>query len=81
MAKPKKKPRPAAAPPKPRLAVRIDGKELPEDEAREIWIRFSLHMDEHEGDLAGFAAANGWSSLSPEYQRGQAVLVVTRVIH
>jgi hypothetical protein len=42
-------------------------------------VRFSAHMDEHEGDLAGFARVNGWHSISPEYRNAQAVLVVRSV--
>ncbi|MBL9021741.1 MAG: hypothetical protein JNL21_06050 [Myxococcales bacterium] len=69
------KPEPAAA--RSRLAVLLDGKPLAEDEARTLWQAFSVHMDEHEGDLTGFAAQKGWSSVKPEYRAGQAVLVVT----
>ena len=39
-------------------------------------IDFSAYMDEHQGDLAGFAAARGFREVKPEYRRGQAVLVV-----
>jgi hypothetical protein len=69
------KPAPAAA--RSRLAVLLDGKPLAEDEARTLWQAFSVHMDENEGDLGGFAAQKGWSSVKPEYRAGQAVLVVT----
>jgi hypothetical protein len=75
-----KKPAPGAKP-KPdreraRLAVRVDDKPLADEEARELWVAFSAHMDEHEGDAAGFAKARGWASATPTYARGQAVLVV-----
>lgn len=69
--------RPAPAAARARLAVLLDGKPLAEDEARTLWQAFSVHMDEHEGDLGGFAAQKGWSSVKPEYRAGQAVLVVT----
>lgn len=65
------------APPKARLAVVIDGKPLDDEEARTLWQAFSAHMDEHEGDLDGFAKKRGWSSVKPEHKAGQAVLVVT----
>ncbi|MBK6518725.1 MAG: hypothetical protein IPG04_32445 [Polyangiaceae bacterium] len=61
---------------KGRLAVMVDGKPAPEEEARTIWNDFSLHMDEHQGDLAGFAAKRGWASVRPEPRGGRAVLVV-----
>lgn len=67
---------PASSPSRARLAVIIDGKPLAEHDARTLWQAFSLHMDEHEGDTAGFAAQKGWSSVKPEYRAGQAVLVV-----
>ena len=61
---------------RPRLVAVIDGAPLPEEEARALWKRFSEHMDVHQGDMAGFAAQNGFASVSPEYRAGQAVLVV-----
>jgi hypothetical protein len=54
----------------------MDGALLPEEEARTVWTQFSQHMDANEGDLAGFAKGRGWISVSPEYRKGQAVLVV-----
>ncbi len=69
--------RPAPAAARARLAVLLDGKPMPADQARTLWQAFSVHMDEHEGDLTGFAAQKGWSSVKPEYRAGQAVLVVT----
>jgi hypothetical protein len=68
----------APAPARPTLAVLVDGVPLPEDAARELWTRFSRHMDENEGDAAGFARLNAFASVSPEYRKGQAVLVVKR---
>jgi hypothetical protein len=66
------------APAKPRLAVLVDGVALGDDEARALWVRFSRHMDAHQGDLAGFAASEGFASVVPEHRKGQAVLVITR---
>lgn len=62
---------------KPRLAVLVDGALLEDDEAREMWTAFSAHMDEHRGDMAGFAKAQGVFEVRPEYRKGQAVLVVS----
>jgi hypothetical protein len=61
-----------------RLAVYVDGTPLAEEEARALWARFSAHMDAHKGDLVGFAQAEGFASVHPESQRGQAVLVASR---
>jgi hypothetical protein len=63
--------------PQSRLAVLLDNRPLPDDEARTLWQEFSRHMDEHEGDLSGFAKQKGWSSVKPEHRQGRAVLVVT----
>jgi hypothetical protein len=59
-----------------RLAVRVDGALLPDEEARALWQEFSAHMDANVGDTAGFAKKKGWHAVAPEYQAGQAVLVV-----
>jgi len=59
-----------------RLAVRIDGVFLPDEEARALWKEFSEHMDANRGDMAGFAKKKGFVSVAPEYQKGRAVLVV-----
>jgi hypothetical protein len=61
---------------KPVLAALVDNKPLPEDQARELWNEFSLHMDENRNDMAGFAKKKGWKSVAPEHRRGQAVLLV-----
>ena len=61
---------------KPNLAAVVDGAPLAEAEARELWKEFSAHMDEHQGDMAGFAKKKSWQSVAPEYRKGQAVLVV-----
>lgn len=62
---------------KARLAVLVDGNPLADDEARAVWNEFSLHMDEHPGDMSGFAAKRGWASVRPEPRGGRAVLVVS----
>lgn len=62
-----------------RLGAIVDGKELKEVEARELWAEFSAHLDEHQLDFKGFAAKKGWSSIKPEHKGGRAVLVVVTV--
>ena len=61
-----------------RLRVTVDGKPLPEDEARAFWHRFSAWMEEHAGDLAGFARTEGIASVHPEMHGGAPVLVASR---
>jgi len=61
-----------------RLAVVVDGVPLPDAEARAFWERFSAWMEEHRGDLAGFAAAEGFSSVHPGIDGGCPVLQVSR---
>jgi len=60
------------------LRVLIDGKPLPEDDARAFWQRFSEWMDAHRGDLAGFAHREGLASVHPELDAGHPVLVASR---
>ncbi len=62
-----------------RLAALIDGTPLDPAAARGLWAEFSTHMDEHRGDMAGFAKKKGWHSVVPEYRQGKAVLVVSTV--
>jgi hypothetical protein len=59
-----------------RLAVLVDGSPLDPEAARALWTEFSQHMDEHRGDMAGFARKKGYESVVPEFQKGRAVLVV-----
>jgi hypothetical protein len=59
-----------------KLGVLIDGAPLDPEAARALWTEFSQHMDEHRGDMAGFAKLKGWRSVAPEYRQGKAVLVV-----
>lgn len=56
------------------LAVLVDGVPLPADEARALWGRFSEWMEEHRGDLAGFAAREGFKSIHPAVEGGRPVL-------
>ncbi|CAN5750888.1 hypothetical protein BH09MYX1_BH09MYX1_08190 [soil metagenome] len=60
------------------LRVVVDGKPLPEDEARALWKRFSDHMEEHKGDLGGFAKAEGFASVQPAMGDEGAELRVSR---
>jgi hypothetical protein len=59
------------------LAVLVDGKPMDEAEARTFWGRFSAHMEENKGDLAGFAKKEGFASVHPSMQGGRPVLVVS----
>lgn len=61
-----------------RLAVLLDGDELPEEEARAFWGRFSAWMDANKGDLGGFAKSEGLASVHPTMQANRAVLVASR---
>jgi hypothetical protein len=60
------------------LRVLVDGKALPTEEAIAFWKRFSTWMDEHPGDLAGFAETEGLTSVTPEMHEGAPVLVASR---
>jgi hypothetical protein len=60
------------------LAVYVDGSAMPEEEARTFWQRFSDWMEEHRGDLAGFAAKEGFSSVHPAVENGRPVLYASR---
>lgn len=60
------------------LAVYVDGQALPEEEARALWQRFSDWMEEHRGDLAGFAAKEGYASVHPGVEDGRPVLHASR---
>ena len=60
--------------PKRRLAVLVDGAPMPEAEALAFWDRFSLWMEEHRGDLAGFAAREGFASVHPGVDGDRPVL-------
>jgi hypothetical protein len=60
------------------LAVKIDGTALPDDEARAMWERFSAWMEEHRGDLAGFAKQEGFASAHPGVENGKPILLLSR---
>jgi len=62
------------------LSAFIDGTPLAESEARALWQRFSAWMEEHAGDLAGFARAEGFASVHPELHDGEPVLVASRTV-
>ena len=57
---------------------RFDGVRAPEEEARAIWQRFSAYMEEHRGDLGGFALQEGFKSAHPRSEGGAAVLVLSK---
>jgi hypothetical protein len=59
-----------------RLVVLLDGRPLPEPEARAIWTRFSEHMGEHQGDTTGFAAREGLADAKAESRGGKAFLIL-----
>jgi hypothetical protein len=59
------------------LRVLVDGEALPNDEAIAFWKRFSAWMEEHPGDLGGFARSEGLASVHPEMHDGAPVLVAS----
>jgi hypothetical protein len=63
---------------RPTLTVLVDGVPLPEDAARALWQRFSDWMEEHRGDLAGFAAREGFTSVHPGVDKGEPVLLASQ---
>lgn len=60
------------------LRVLLDGEPMPAEEAIAFWKRFSAWMDEHQGDLGGFAKSEGLASVRPEMHSGAPVLVASR---
>ena len=60
------------------LAVYVDESPMAEAEARAFWQRFSDWMEEHRGDLAGFAAKEGFASVHPGVENGRPVLYASR---
>lgn len=60
------------------LAVYVDGSPMPEAEARVFWQRFSDWMEEHRGDLAGFAVKEGFASVHPGVENGRPVLYASK---
>ena len=61
-----------------KLSAQVDGAALPEAEAHALWDRFSLWMEEHRGDLAGFAAQEGFASVQPGVDGDRPVLRASR---
>jgi hypothetical protein len=61
----------------PQLVAIVDGQRLAPDDARAIWQRFSVHMDENEGDFDGFAATEGFRYARVSVQDHTPSLVVT----
>ena len=60
------------------LRVVVDGVAMGDAEAIDTWHRFSAYMDEHKGDLAGFAKQEGFASIHPAMEKGLPVLVASR---
>jgi hypothetical protein len=60
------------------LRVLVDGSALESGEAVAFWKRFSAWMDEHPGDLGGFAKSEGLAKVAPEMHDGSPVLVASR---
>jgi hypothetical protein len=60
------------------LRVLVDGTPLSDDDARAFWKRFSDWMEEHRGDLSGFARAEGLASVHPEMHASGPVLIASR---
>jgi len=61
-----------------KLGALVDGTPLPEAEAHALWDRFSAWMEEHRGDLGGFAALEGFASIQPGVDGDRPVLRVSR---
>jgi hypothetical protein len=60
------------------MKVVVDGTQMPEAEGRAFWERFSAWMEEHRGDLAGFAAQEGYTSVHPGVDADGPVLRVSK---
>ena len=60
------------------LAVYVDGSPMPEADARAFWQRFSDFMETNKGDLAGFAAQEGFASVHPGVENGRPVLYASK---
>lgn len=60
------------------LAVYVDGSAMADADARAFWQRFSDWMEENKGDLAGFAAKEGFASVHPGVENGRPVLYASR---
>jgi hypothetical protein len=62
------------------LRVLVDGAPMADEAGRAFWQRFSAWMEEHHGDLGGFAKAEGLASVRPEMHAGEPVLVASRTV-
>ena len=60
-----------------RLLVRADGELMADADARAFWKRFSDHMEQNRGDLAGFAKSEGFASVRPAMEDGAAILIAS----
>jgi hypothetical protein len=60
------------------LAVYLDGAPMAEPDARALWQRFSDWMESNRGDLAGFAAKEGFASVHPGVENGRPVLYASK---
>ncbi len=56
------------------LRATVDGRPIPPEKAHALWTRFSAHMDAHQGDFDGFAAAEGYASAKVGMIDGQPTL-------
>ena len=62
------------------LAVSIDGKPLEAAAAKELWRRFSSHMDLHRGDFDGFATSEGYATAHVAVVGGQPTLTLSSTL-
>jgi hypothetical protein len=60
------------------LRATVDGTPLAPEEAERLWKRFSDWMEEHKGDLQGFAKSEGFTSVHPAVEGGLPVLCASR---
>lgn len=60
------------------LVVLVDDAPMEATAARAFWERFSAWMEEHRGDLAGFAQKEGFASVHPGVEGGRPVLRVSK---
>ena len=61
-----------------RISAVVDGVALPDEDARALWERFSAWMEDHRGDLGGFAEKEGFSSVHPGVDPAGPVLRASR---
>jgi hypothetical protein len=63
-----------------KLAVLVDGVAMEETAALAFWERFSAWMEEHRGDLAGFAVQEGYASVHPGVNGDRPVLRASKSV-